>query len=204
MVESLGENPLQGRATQGLGEFLNASSLAMTKVQVLHTKVQDLQAEVQKMKEAAGQDAFQIKNLTQRETALYLKVSSFCQADKETKKLLFEKSQEVLRAHAKILDIRKEVIELQEKAEESQSKMAKLEKRATQQEVHLGQLEGELAHKGKLFKQKEEELTNEVADAYSAGFEDAIAQVVCVHPGVDLSQVDVMKRVIDGQLVAKE
>jgi len=32
LAESLGEDPLQGRATKGLGEFLVASSLAMTKV----------------------------------------------------------------------------------------------------------------------------------------------------------------------------
>ena len=36
------------------------------------------------------------------------------------------------------------------------------------------------------------------------GFEDAIAQIACVHPGMDLSQFDVTKWVVDGQLVAKE
>ena len=34
-MENLGEDPLQGRAAKGLGEFLVASSLAMTKVQGL-------------------------------------------------------------------------------------------------------------------------------------------------------------------------
>jgi len=82
--------------------------------------------------------------------------------------------------------------------------MVKLEERATQQEVQLGQLKGELARKVELFNQTEEELTNDAADAYGAGFEDAIAQVSCVHPGTDLSQFDVTKRVVDGQLVAKE
>jgi len=82
--------------------------------------------------------------------------------------------------------------------------MAKLEERATQQEVQLGQLEGELAHKFELFKQTEEELTNDVVDAYGVGFEDAIAQVVCVHPEMDLSPFEVTKQVVDGQLVAKE
>jgi len=67
---------------------------------------------VKKLREAAGQDALQIKNLSQCETALYLEVSSLRQTDKETKKLLFEKSQETLSAHAKILDLRKEVIDL--------------------------------------------------------------------------------------------
>ena len=163
-----------------------------------------MQTEVHKLKEAAGQDALLIKNLSQCEAALYLEVSSLRQADEETKKLLFEKSQEALRAHAKILDHRKEVIDLQEKAEESQAKMVRLEERATQQEVQLGQLEGELACKVEHFNQTEEELTIDVADAYGVGFEDAIAQVACVHPRVDLSQLDVTKRVVDGRLVSKE
>jgi len=82
--------------------------------------------------------------------------------------------------------------------------MAKLEERATQQEVQLGQLKGVLARKVELFNRNEEELTNDAADANGVGFEDAIAQVACVHPGVDLSQLDVTKQVVDGQLVAKE
>jgi len=126
------------------------------------------------------------------------------QIEKDTKKLLFEKSQKALLAHSKILPLLNEVIKLKEKAEETQAKMAKLKERATQQEVQLGQLEGELAHKVELFKKTEEELTNDVVDAYGAGFEDALAQVACVHPGIDLSQFGVTKRVVDGQLVAKE
>ena len=39
MMESLGEDPLQGRAAKSLGEFLVASSLAMTKVKNLQTKM---------------------------------------------------------------------------------------------------------------------------------------------------------------------
>jgi len=30
------------------------------------------------------------------------------------------------------------------------------------------------------------------------------SQVACVHPGMDLSQFEVIKRVVDGKLVAKE
>jgi len=52
--------------------------------------------------------------------------------------------------------------------------MAKLEERATQRD-QLGQVEGELAQKIELFKQTEEELTNDVAVAYGSRFEDVIA-----------------------------
>ena len=65
-------------------------------------------------------------------------------------------------------------------------------------------MEGELAQKIELFKQTEEELTNDAANAYGAGFEDPMAQVACVHPEMDLSPFVEMKRVIDGQLVPNE
>ena len=81
------EEPLQEHGGKCLRDFLVASSLTMTKMQEL--------------KEAASQDDLQIKKLKDRETALYLEVSYLCQTDKETKKLLFEKSQEALSAHSK-------------------------------------------------------------------------------------------------------
>jgi len=92
------------------------------------------------------------------------------QTDKETKRLLFEKSQKALSAHAKILPLRNEVIVLQEKAKETQAKMTRLEERATQQEVRLGQLEGELVCKGELFSEIKEELTNDAVGADGVGF----------------------------------
>jgi len=62
-------------------------------------------------------------------------------------------------------------------------------------------LEGELVRKDELFSEIKEELTNDTIGAYSAGFEDAMAQVACLHPGVDLSLTGLTKRVIDGQLI---
>jgi len=50
-----------------------------------------------------------------------------------------------------------------------------------------------------------EELTNDVVDAYATGFVDAMAQVACVHPRVDLSQTGLSKKIVGGQFVnAKE
>ena len=135
---------------------------------------------------------------------MYQELTSIRQSEKETKRLLFEKSQEALQSESKIIPLRNEVIELKEKVEEAQAKMAKLEERATQCEVQLGQLEGQLAQKVDLFQQTEEELTKVAIDAYGARFEDVMAQVACVHPKMDLSPFEVTKRVIDGQLVAKD
>ena len=68
------------------------------------------------------------------------------------KKLLFEKSQEALGAHAKVLSLCTEIIGLTEKAEESQEKMARLEDKSSQQKERLAKLEEELAGKDELFK----------------------------------------------------
>jgi len=76
--------------------------------------------------------------------------------------------------------------------------------RASQREVLLRQVEGELAEKVESFKKVEEELTNDVVDAYDEGFQDAIAQFACVHPEVDLSPFAESKCVVDGQLVLRE
>ena len=84
-MESLGEAPLQEHVVKCLGDFLVAFSLTMNQVRELRT-------EMQKLREAASQDALQIKKLQQCETALYLEVSDLRQTKKETKKLLFEKS----------------------------------------------------------------------------------------------------------------
>jgi len=79
--------------------------------------------------------------------------------------------------------------------------MARLKERGTQQEVRLGQLEGELVRKDELFSEIKKEFTSDAARAYCAEFEDAMAQFACVHPGVDLSQTGMTKRIVDGQLV---
>ena len=49
-----------------------------------------------------------------------------------------------------------------------------------------------------------EELTNDAADAYGKGFQDAIAQFACVHLEVDLDPFSESKCVVDGQLVLRE
>jgi len=96
------------------------------------------------------------------------------------------------------------VIDLEEQAEGAKAKMAKLEERATQQEVQLGRVEDELAQKIELFSKIEVELTEDAVDTYGAGFEDALAQIACVHPEIDLSPFVMTKRVIDWQLAPRE
>jgi len=131
-------------------------------------------------------------------------LTSLRQSEKEVKRFLFEKSRQALQPEAKILPLCNEVVDLKEKVEDMQTKMAKLEERATQHEVQLGQVEGELAEKIELFQKTEEELTNDVTDAYGEGFQDAMTQFACVHPEMDLSAFAESKWVVEGQLVPRE
>jgi len=61
-----------------------------------------------------------------------------------------------------------------------------------------------LVRKDEFFQQTKDELTSDVVDSYVAGFEDAMAQIACVHPGVDFSQIGLNKTIADGQLVDAE
>ena len=116
-VDGQGENPLGGPVARGLGVFLIASSRAST-------QVQELRVEVLRLRE---ESTLQTKRFTQCETALHQELANLRQTKKETKRLLFEKSQEALSAHSKILPLRNEVIELKEMTEKTQGKMARLE-----------------------------------------------------------------------------
>jgi len=87
---------------------------------------------MQKLKEAATLYALQVKELKLHEIALYLEVSDLRKSKLATKKLLFEKSQEALGAHAKVLDLRTEVVGLKEEVAQLQEKSAKLEEGSAQ------------------------------------------------------------------------
>jgi len=67
-MESQGEDSLQGHVARGLRVFLIASSRAST-------QVLELRVEMLKLREAASQDALQIKRLTQHETTLHLELT---------------------------------------------------------------------------------------------------------------------------------
>jgi len=67
----------------------------------------------------------------------------------------------------------------------------------------LGRVEVELLQQAEKFKKAEAELTEDVIDAYVAGFEDALAQVACAHPEMDAFPFATSNRVVDGQIVPR-
>jgi len=69
--------------------------------------------------------------------------------------------------------------------------------------VQLGRVEGELTQQAKAFKKTEAELIEDDADAYDVGFDDALAQVACVHPEMDTSTFATSNHVVDGQVVPR-
>ena len=64
-------------------------------------------------------------------------------------------------------------------------------------------MEAELLQKAKRFEEAEPELTEDAIDAYDAGFEDALAQVACVHPEMGASPFVVSNPVVNGQIVPR-
>ena len=145
----------------------------------------------------ASQEVFQSSKLKCRVTGLTLEVEELRKADRETKGLLFKKSEETLRLYARNSDLRTEVDGLKKELTNKDEEMAQLKEELTK-------LKEEMDCKDESFQQTKDELTSDVVDTYAAGFEDTMAQVACVHPGVDLSQTGLNKTIADGQLVDVE
>jgi len=87
---------------------------------------------MQKLKEAAGQDAPQVKELTHRETDRILEMVELRKSDQETKKLLFEKSQETLSIYARNTDLQAEGDDLKEKLGSKDAEVAQLKEESNQ------------------------------------------------------------------------
>ena len=85
----------------------------------------------------------------------------------------------------------------------SKSKIVGLERRSISREVQLGQVEAELLQQAKRFEEAEAELTGDVLDAYDAGFGDALAQVACAYPGMDITPFTTSNRVANEQIVPR-
>ncbi|KAK7332477.1 hypothetical protein VNO80_29229 [Phaseolus coccineus] len=199
VLEAMDRNSLENLLSHGLGEFLAASNSLLVK----GNAEAELLEETAQLKKELEQKDLQLRQATQRETALNQELGSLRQSEKETKKLLFSKGQEALQLEAKILPLRNKIIELEEQAEGAQAKMIKLEERATDREVQLGKVEEELAQQLELLRKTEAELIDDAADAYGEGFGDALAQVACVHPEMDLSPYSAIMQVVDGQIVPR-
>jgi len=116
---------------------------------------------------------------TNRETDLDQELSSLRQTEKEIKKRLYDKGQKYTKLESKVLPLRTRAVELEREVEVTKAKMTKLEERATNQEVQLGRVEAEHTQQAENFKKAEAKLIEDVADAYVAGFKDALAQVAC-------------------------
>jgi len=198
-VEGLGNNLLLV-----LGDLLFASNLALNRIQ----DSEDLKVRVAKLEEDL---TARTKIFTNRETTLYLELESLRQSEKDAKKALHDKGLEAVELETKILPLHTRGVELEDLVVELKGKVANLEERATQREVLLGQVEGKLAEKTESlagtiesFRRTEEELTNDVVEAYGEGFQDVVAQFACAHPEVDLTLFGESKCVVDDQIVPRE
>ena len=166
---------------------------------------------------AKKQLAQQAQVFSNRETPLHQEVSTLRQAELEANKKLFDKSQEYTTLLARVVPLRTQVVGLEEEVVANKSRMVKLEEWATEREVQLGKVEAELTAQTEALERAKAELTtqaeafgrakadliDDVADAYAAGFKDALAQVACKHPEMDVSPFATSNHIVDGQIVPR-
>nr|AFN88194.1 carbamoyl-phosphate synthase large subunit [Phaseolus vulgaris] len=126
-----------------------------------------------------------------------------CQAELDANKKLYDKGQESISLLNKVVPLCAELVGCKEEAKATKAKMTKLEERVVEREVLLGKVEAELAAQSEAFDKAKADLINDVADAYAAGFEDTLAQVVCKHPEMDTSPFAASHRIVDGQIVPR-
>ena len=65
-----------------------------------------------------------------------------------------------------------------------------LEKQLTSKDSRIAELEGEV-----------QELTGEMVGAFEEGFQEALTQVSCENPGINISNCDPTYHVVDGKVV---
>ena len=78
-----------------------------------------------------------------------------------------------------------------------------MEAKLTVKTEALEKAEAELTLQAKVFEKTKAELIDDVVDAYVAGFEDALAQVACKHPKMDISPFATSNHIVDGQIVPR-
>jgi len=108
-------------------------------------------------------------------TGLTLEVEELRKANRETKGLLFEKSQKTLRIYARNSDLRTEVECLKKELGGKDEEMAEVKETLAKLDEEMAKLKEEVVHKDELFQQTKDELTSDATDSYAAGFEDAMA-----------------------------
>jgi len=82
-------------------------------------------------------------------------------------------------------------------------KLGKVEAELTAQTEAREKAKAELTTQVEAFGRAKVELTDDVADAYAARFEDALAQVACKHPKMDVSPFATSNNIVDGQIMPR-
>jgi len=111
-LENLEEDPLLEHVSRQLGETLVGINLLLSMMQ--------------RAKEMANQETLQTTELKRRVTGLTLEVEELRKIDRETKAILFEKSQETLRLYSRNDDLRTEVDGLKKELTSRDGEMAQL------------------------------------------------------------------------------
>ena len=70
--------------------------------------------------------------------------------------------------------------------------------------VALASKDQEMTTQAENFKVAEEKLSEEAATGFADGFAEALVQVACANPGIDVSECSPFNEVVDGKIVPLE
>ena len=222
------DEAVQESLALSLGEFFAHANSSSHKAELKTKEQQALAEDLARVKE---QLANQAQSFFIRETALTQELGVLRKVELEANKKLHDKGQKYTTLLGKVVPLRAQVVGLQEKVAANKVKMVALEERSVEREVHLGRVEAELTKKTEALEKTKEELTekaealvkakeemtaqaedfekakaellDDVVDAYTAGYEDALAQVVCKHPEMDTSPFATENHIVDEQSVPR-
>jgi len=193
-----------------LEEFLACANLS--------SRSQEHQALAEELALLKEQMAKQAKSFSIRETALNQELGVLREAELTANKRLHDEGQKYTTLLSKVVPLRIEMEELKAEIAANKEKMTTLEERSVAREVLLGKVEAEPTEKietlentkaeltiqAEDFEKAKAELLDDVTDAFAAGFEEALAQVVCKHPETDASLFSTANCVIDEQIVPRQ
>jgi len=149
----------------------------------LLNKVVPLHAEIAELKDAAATSKTKMTNLEESSVTREVHLGQV-EADLAAMNEGFE-------------NIKAELVEQVKLLKESQEELAK------KVEV-MANMEKEMAAQAERSKKVERELLDDVANAYAAGFEDALSQVICEHPEMDTSNYATANHVVKGRIVPRD
>jgi len=108
------------------------------------------------------------------------------------------------RCVAQEVNLGKVEVDLTAKNEAFDIMKADITKQLAEKVGTLADMEKKLASQAERSQKDKNELLDDAEDAFAAGFEEALSQVVCEHPEMDVSNYAPVNHVVEGKVVPRD